>query len=71
MPSGSDEDLSRAVLDYVSEMLVELARMSEETGRPALAARLRGVAAEAALEASDISRAPPGLPAEDRKPPRD
>jgi hypothetical protein len=71
MPSGSREDLSRAVLDYVSQMLVELARMSEEAGRLELAQRLRGVAAEAGLEAADITLSPPVPRARDRQDPQD
>jgi hypothetical protein len=70
MSSESREDVSRAVLEYVSQMLTELARMCEDTGRPELAARIRGVAAEAGLESADIILSPPSPPAEDPRGPQ-
>ena len=55
----------KAVLLYVEQMLIELARMTEEAGLPGLAHRIEILAAETALEVTSMafnSSSPARLP---------
>lgn len=68
MASQSNDMPPKAVLVYIEQMLIELARMTEEVGLPELAHRIELLAAETALEVTSMAfnsnspDRPPGIP---------